>query len=278
MTSTKCSKIRILFVFNHHFFLGGGEFSFFDLIRSLDRKTFEPVVIVPSKGEIECRINELGIPVYELPFPSLKDLLFIRPLLALSRLISFLRLKRIHIIHANGSRACFYCLLAGQALGIPVLWHVRETIGDYQLYDGLLLFLSREVVAVSKGVKEKRFSRFPQWLSRKITVVYNGIDTNKFVKRQRFREEKRKELGISEKDLLFGLVANFIPLKGHDFFLHAMAKAKLCEPALELKILFIGRALDRSYRRKLGDLVIRLSMCLSSLLKGRVLVALSLKR
>jgi len=254
------SRLKIAFVFNHHFFLGGGEVSLFDLIRSLNKDRFFPFALLPAGGDIQESLKSQGIHALVSPLPTLKSALPWRPLSALGQVISTLRLSKPAIIHANGSRACLYCVLAGRILGIPVLWHVRETIMDLFLYDRFLFGLSRAVVCVSESVKTKRFGSFPEKHKRKTHVVYNGIDTSLFRMDLKAREKVRKELGIKENETLFGLVANYIPLKGHDFFLKGAAALRKSDPTLSLKVLFIGRPLDRSFYRLLRRLTAELEL------------------
>jgi glycosyltransferase involved in cell wall biosynthesis len=252
---TGSNKKRIAFVFNHHFFLGGGEFSFFDLIRSLDKSTFEPLVIVPCDGEILERLAEITIPAFALPLPPLKTILSGKPFFALFKLVNFLRGRGVDIIHANGSRVCLYSVLAGRALGIPVFWHVRETLRDFFLYDVLLLALSKVVISVSESVKRKRFDRFHVSMRQKIKIVHNGIDIDAFKPEQKTRNQARRDLDVGENEVLFGLVANYIPLKGQDFFLRTLGKVIEGNLTLPIKALLVGRPLDLPYFRMLEHLV-----------------------
>ena len=96
---------RIAFLFNHHFFLGGGEASLYDLIRTLNRDRFFPVALVPARGDILERMKSLGIPAHVSPLPSLKRVLPWHPPLALGQLVVLLRRAKPAILHANGSRA-----------------------------------------------------------------------------------------------------------------------------------------------------------------------------
>jgi hypothetical protein len=59
-------KTRIAHIFNHSYFLGGGEISFFELIRKLDKGLFKPIVIVPAAGEIERKLQCNNIEVHLL--------------------------------------------------------------------------------------------------------------------------------------------------------------------------------------------------------------------
>lgn len=239
--------MRVAFVFNHSYRLGGGEVSLLDLIRSLNKNRFFPIAFLPAGGDIRESLKSHGIHAVVSPLPPLRSILLWRPLSALGQLISTLRLSKPAIIHANGSRACLYCVLAGRILGIPVLWHVRETIKDLFLYDRFLFSLSTAVVCVSESVKIKRFGSFPEKSKTKLYVVHNGVDTSIFRRNLAIREKIRKDLRIKDNEILFGVVANYIPLKGQDFFLKGVAALKKSDPALSFKVLLIGRPLDRAF-------------------------------
>ena len=252
-------KTRVAYIFNHSYFLGGGEISFFELIRKLDSKWFEPIAIVPKEGEIERKLLRNNIDVYINKFPTIKITYNGSPLIALISLIKFLKRKKIEIVHANGSRVCLYAGIAGKILGIPIIWHVRETIQDIFWYDCLLGRLSSKIICVSKSVQKKRFTMFGKFINNKIIVVHNGVDTNIFKKDLAARSRVREELGL-DGQILFGMVGNFVPLKGQDFFLKGFAEAKRRIPNLQAKVLLVGRPLDKAYYKSLVRLSRKLNI------------------
>lgn len=172
--SKKALPKRIALIFNHPFFLGGGEISLFELIKNIDRTRFEPIVIVPRVGQVKNKFRAINIEVYVSPLPSLKSIFNGQPFVALINLLKFARKYNIEIIHANGSRACIYGGLAGRILRIPVIWHVRETIKDLVIYDGLLCFLSKAIICVSENVSKKRFDRFWKCIRKKKLLYIMG--------------------------------------------------------------------------------------------------------
>ena len=246
--------MRVAFVFNHANFLGGGEISLAELIRVVDREHIEPFVIVPSRDEIMNLFEKSGTHVLATPFPPLRANFLHGFLWALFRFTRNLRELKPDIIHANGSRVCLYSVLAGRILGIPVLWHVRETIKDLFFYDRLLFGLSSAIVCVSESVKIKRFNSFPRRWKAKIRVIYNGVDTNVFRLNATAREKTRKELGIKENEILFGTVANYVPHKGQHFFLAGMAELGRSDPSLAFKVLLIGRPLYPAFYDRLRSI------------------------
>ena len=261
----KSGKKRIAFIFNHPYCLGGGEISFLELIKTLDKNSFQPLVIVPEAGEIKDQLKLLGFKVLVCPFSRIKYPDPRRLSMQLVNLIKVLKSNNVDLLHVNGSRACFYAGWAGKILRIPVVWHVRESQPDIFLYDALLVGLSDVVVCVSKSVQSKRFSRFGQAFKKKISVVYNGVNTGKFQERNGMRTKIRAKLGVDPDDIFFGLVGNIIPRKAQDFFLRGLATAKETNPNLLAKAVIIGRFLDKKYYQNLQQLVIDLN------LQGRVM-------
>ena len=247
-------KIKVAFAFNHSFFLGGGEISFSELIRALNKSLFEPLVLVPSKGEIEALLEKEKIEVLVTPIPPLKRILT-PPFSPFPRLLAALRQVQPNLIHANGSRACFYSALAGRILGIPVIWHVRETLKDLFFYDAFLGLASKSIVCVSKSVATKRFGRFGPLLEKKVTVVYNGVDTSRLMRNEQAGDQVRTGLGIRTIDVLFGALGNIIPRKGYEFFLQGLAEAKKLDDQLSPKVLIVGRQLDKKYHAMLLRLI-----------------------
>ena len=261
------AKKKVAFIFNHSLFQGGGEISFFELVKGLDRNLFEPLVIVPGQGEIKTRTSERGMEVRVCPFPSLRSMGRGLPFGALVKLFRMLRQNRVDLIHVNGSRACFYGGIAGRLLAIPVIWHVRETIQDRKAYDRLLASFSAAIICVSRSVQIKRFAKFGPGVCKKLQVVYNGVDTQHFIKDATDRAKIRLQLEIGNRSL-FGIVGNMIPLKGQAFFLNAVAEAKKMQPDVEIKAVFIGRYLDTDYKERLYRLTADLNLRDDVIFKG----------
>ena len=252
--------IRVAFVFNHHYFLGGGERSFALLIENLDKNSFDPLVIIPGRGEIEEYFAGKGIRVAVVSFAPLKEVSKRTPFVSLMKLVGTLRKNRVDIIHANGSRVCFYSLLAAQVLRRPVIWHVRETIKDYLLYDALLALFSKAIVCASRSILEKRFGSLHHWIRGKTLVVHNGVDTKLFRQDRESREKKRKELGIGGDEILFGILGNIVSHKGQDFFVKGFAEAKKLRPSFRGKAFIMGRTLDEKFFEHLHQLILQFGL------------------
>jgi len=84
-------KKTVAFIFNHSFYLGGGEISFFEFIRSLDQNRFEPIIIVPNNGEIEKELTSLNFQVFVNPILSIKKMFSGLPIIHLLRIINIIK-------------------------------------------------------------------------------------------------------------------------------------------------------------------------------------------
>ncbi|MFH1490510.1 MAG: glycosyltransferase [Pseudomonadota bacterium] len=246
--------IRVAYLFNHSFFLGGGEISLVELIRSVDKRRIDPVALVPAEGEIAEQLRGLRVAVRSCGIPPLRGIPKGAPFVSLFRLARIIRGSGAQLLHVNGSRACLYGGLAGRMLGIPVIWHVRETIRDFFFYDGFLAQLAGTIVCVSRGVQITRFGRFGNRIKNRTVVIYNGVDTRKFKRDQAARQRFREKLCVKD-EILFGIVGSILPLKGQDFFLKGLISARQKKPGLPVKVLIIGRPVDFAYNAMIRRLV-----------------------
>jgi UDP-glucose:(heptosyl)LPS alpha-1,3-glucosyltransferase len=109
------------------------------------------------------------------------------------------------------------------------------------------------IIAISDMVKQDmmRWYRIPE---DRITVVYNGVDVERFHPRNReYREEIRGRHGIGAEELVILFVSNNFRMKGLGFLLKAMAKIKKEFPS-PFKVLVLGRDHQHPYLRLAGEM------------------------
>lgn len=115
-----------------------------------------------------------------------------------------------------------------------------------------LTFVKR-VVAVSKFV-ERRHARIPGTNPRKVVLIYNGVNLNRFVPSTK-TNEGRKQFEIPSENKVITTIAHLIPEKGVDYFLEAAKILLASEKTLTFLVVGEGRHL-----RKLLDLTNRLEV------------------
>lgn len=245
------NKFNILYIENFSDIIGGGQISLLNLLERLKTDVFTPIVVCPGEGTFVDALKKRGIETYSITMGSLKDMNVIGFFRSIEDLRKLMRDKRIDLIHANGSRACFYAGIAAREKQIPVIWHVRIADSD-GLWDRVLANLSSRIIVISDAVS-KRFD----WMrdkERKVTTIYNGIDLEKFNPSLN-GGYTRKEFGLNAQVPLVGMVGRLDRYKGYPYLLKAARKVIDAIP--ECRFLIVG---EGERRKELEDLTNKLSL------------------
>ncbi len=110
-----------------------------------------------------------------------------------------------------------------------------------------------KIVAISDMVKRDlmRWYRIP---GERITVIYNGVDVERFHPRNRqYRGEIRGRHSIGPEELVLLFVSNNFQMKGLGFLIKVLAKIKN-ERSSPFKLLILGRDCQGSYLRLAKEL------------------------
>ena len=146
MSSGAAPPKTILYV-DHTAKLGGGEIALLNLIMALDPAKYRPLVVLAEDGPLAERLRAAGIDAEILPLDPVlretrKDTLGTGSLLKVGqaktlfaysrRLANFAKAQKADLIHTNSLKSDIYGGVAGRLAGIPVLWHIRDSINaDY---------------------------------------------------------------------------------------------------------------------------------------------------
>ncbi len=200
--------MRVVYVSSHPEFIGGGEYSLFDLMTHLPDDV-EPVLLLPEQGAMSARAQREGIEWHVAPMPPIGW----RAPGALWRWRGLLRGLRPDILHANNSRAAFHAGMAGRMDGIPMLFHCRINTPDPRL-DWMLVRLACGVIANSRSTA----GRFAGWKSLRTWVVHNGLDLS-------FLEQGETSSGNPfDAGHVILMVARFSRWKRHDLALEVFER------------------------------------------------------
>jgi len=193
----------------------GGQFSLLQLASGLRSTAYRPVVAVPSEGELADSVRSLGIPVFVLgEWPHFAKTYLWTTFASISRLRGVIDEIGASIVHADAPRLAHLAALAKPS--VKRVMHLRVSTHD-GVSDTLLASHSDALIAISRGVAD-RFLRFPLAVQRKIHVVYNGIDTERFIPLSGSRrKEVRKAFGLPVQTPLVTMLAAFVPFKRHKF-------------------------------------------------------------
>lgn len=199
--------------------LGGAERVVVDLAKGLDNRVFKPkVCCLNEKGRYASLLERRGIRVFALRKRPTLDLFLI------PRLVRLIKEERIDLIHSHLFGANLWGRIAAHFAGVPIVctehgMDVWRTPFHLTL-DRLLAPITKRVVFVSQAVKKFYQSKHIS-LNGKSRVIYNGIDLNRFERKQDL-SSIRSGLGLNGAEKVIGIVGRLVPEKAHDDFIRAI--------------------------------------------------------
>ena len=233
MTLQRLEPVRVLFM-DHVPRMSGAEQSLADLVAGLAQGPVEPVVCLPSDGPLAAELRAQGILVRMVPMSqrmleTSRETLGRKPLVALTRLLSFLvagwrvfrliRDVRPAIVHTNTLKTHLLALLPCKLARVPLVWHMRDILPEGWLskamvslarFVSVVIVPSRAVAAPFKGRKSYR----------KCRLIPNGVRVEDFQDAKADRS-LREAMAVAPSDPVIGIVGRIAPWKGQEVFLRA---------------------------------------------------------
>jgi len=221
MAAPQLSKIKIAYVLPT-LDKGGAERFLVDLILNLDQEIFAPHLFLFKRGGEW--LTELS--VADIPVTIFKKRLKIDPF-NFWRLFYALKKFRPAIVHTELG-GDFYGRLIAKILKTPVIIATEQNINpDESLLNNLIKKISNrwsdKIVAISLAVQKDIISRY-RTTPDKITVIYNGINSQRFLDGSKNLSSASKQAGNSE--IVFGTLGRLSPQKGQSVLINAWTKVK----------------------------------------------------
>jgi glycosyltransferase involved in cell wall biosynthesis len=164
-------------------------------------------------------------------------------------LAGFVREHGIDVVHAHAARDYHLAALAVRLASRGRLVLTRHALFPLRRINKRLLGSVDRVIAVSRAVAES-LRRGGVFDPSKITVVHNGIDTDRFA-RPRAAEGVRHD----DSPVLVGTVGHLAPIKGQDLFLRAAALISARRQGAYFIVIGEDKSPRKGYRRLLERLV-----------------------
>jgi L-malate glycosyltransferase len=219
--------MKILF-YNHQGKISGAERVVLLILKRLNRSVFELVMVCPETDAVSAEMKKLDV-LFQ-PIDQLEARFTLRPDKLFFYFVSFIktiwqlraaiRHNQPDLIHAVSTRSGLAATVASVGMKIPVIWHLHDELPRHPLSTLIRVFAACfkriRLMPVSEATGKSFRGRFLQTFGKHLqeTVVHNGIELDNFKFDPANRAKIRKELGLSEDELVFGIVGQITPRKG----------------------------------------------------------------
>src|SRR5690606_14763835 len=223
----KSRKIRILFTIPN-FKTAGSQYVVLSLFKRINRELFDPYICVENFPEFfPAEIPEDKRLLFKWKGNAVKDVLQFR---------KFLMEHKIDVLHSWDYKSNYLEPLASRLSGVRYIYTKKNNAWSKRWF--LKSFLSSHI-AYDNPVMADRFFKSPR-LSRKITFIPHGVNTDLFT-----RSKKR----IEEKNLIIVCAGNINENKNQILLLKALLKLRQ-----EVKLDLYGKE-DAEYRKKMDSFI-----------------------
>lgn len=217
---TKNGKLRILQIINSakH---GGGTRHLYDLVSGLPKKEYEFHIAISNDGPFVKMFREAGFTVHEIDMMAGRF-----QTAAIKSIDKLIRELKPDLIHTHGTRAAFFTArIKTRPERIPFIYTVHGL--SYNKNSGLWVRVfnrqieryicnkADRIISVSP-IDGKEMVENEIAASKKLTIIQNGIDLNRFLKLKTGRKSRK----------VIGCVARLTEQKGIKYIIEALCALK----------------------------------------------------
>jgi len=253
--------------------MGGVQFSTLYLARALDPSRWRPVVVCPEAGDLTRACQNAGVETQIVRSPRLwstsmrmgqkarlpnlfawfwNGLLMVR---AVRKLEKVLRELSPEVVVTKTLASHFIGGFASRKASIPCVWHVQDLISERsfgiyrRIFNLAAVRLAGQIIVDGQAIK----NQLPDSIQARVSVIYNGVDTNLF-RPGLDGSAVRRELGIASDEIVIGNAGRITPWKGQHYLIEAFAK--LADDHPKAVLLLVGSPVfdHDGYERRLKSM------------------------
>jgi glycosyltransferase involved in cell wall biosynthesis len=271
----KTGKIKILRIISR-MNIGGPSIHVKNLTEKLNSNRFTTRLITgsvsPNEGDMGYIVkfnDQIKIFIPELQ----REISPYRDIKALIKIIKEIIRFNPHIIHSHTSKAgtiaraaAFICNVFRRNKIITVhTFHGNVLDGYFSRFKSTLILwierlmakLTDAIIAISTTQKWELSNVYKIERPNKINTIKLGFDLNPFQTAHRLKGKMRQKYGISEDEVLIGMVGRMVPIKNHKMFLDAGRTFADRQNIRKVKFFIVG---DGEKRQFLEDYTLRLGI------------------
>lgn len=226
------NKKRIMFLHSGAELYGADQI-LLSLVCHLNKRIFDPIVVLPSAGPLVEKLVSDNIRVEIISYPILRRKYFnVKGILnyifeffsSCQKLRKFIRENGIEIVH-NNTIAVLEGIYLKKKTNVKLVSHVHEMLEKPKIVAKFLygchLKYADSIVVVSKAVK-KYMESYQKKHTEKIRVIHNGIAPIRF--NSKLKEAFIQEFNLPDNAKVAAIVGRINAIKGQKHFVLALEK------------------------------------------------------
>lgn len=215
--------------------LYGGALQVHYLTSGLTKYGFKSFLAAPRGAEIYNVIHSDVVPV---PMKMAGDL----DVSLIFKLINTIRIHKIQLVHLHSRRgADLFGLIAARLTNIPVVISRRVDNVEASWFAKWKYHQCNKVITISDGIKDVLMAAGVS--ANQVTTVLSAVDTEEYKPIEQKSKLKllnsnwfRNEFTLQENDFVIGVLAQFIPRKGHSILFSAFKDLLIKVPNVQLLV------------------------------------------
>lgn len=228
---------------------GGAETVLVDLLRNINKNSFDNIVIYFHYGPNVEKLKNLGIETYQI-----KGLICKYDPIFIIRLFLLIKKIRPNLIHSLLWSANILGTIISNILKIPIACALHGKGNFFRNFlDKMILPKADSIITVSDSlVNELKVNN--NWFSfTKIKVIKNGIDIDEINSKMLQINSDKQNFKINKDTFVVGTVGRFIPCKNHEMLIDSFVK--LSNDFSNVHLILIGYGpLEDSLKSKVKQL------------------------
>ncbi|MGB1110843.1 MAG: glycosyltransferase family 4 protein [Gammaproteobacteria bacterium] len=210
---------------------GGQEIRIVAEMQAMKERGHEMMLAARAESRIIQEAAKKGFETHVIDFG-----LVINPL-TIGRLASLLKRTRADIVHTHSSKDGWIGGFAGRLAGIPVIRSRHLSSPIKRKPSNVLVYrkLPDAIIASGRHIVEHMVNDIGCDPAKMVSVPA-GADHHRFLPSQEHRQAIRAELGLTEQDLVVGMVAVLRSWKGHHLLMEALREPMQANPNIHLLI------------------------------------------
>lgn len=228
---------------------GGAERHLIELVGAMDKRIFHPVIYcMGKKGALADQVETSGVAVRAFDYAPAKEKGTYYSVKEVYSLLMKMRKSLVqdspHIVHAYLFWGNTFGAIAAKLAGIKRIITSRRSMGLFkdgkphmQWIENSLNLITDRVTVNSGEVYRDTLNR-EKFVEKKLELIYNGVDINKFIHRPQSKNIKQ-QLNIPQDHIVVTKVANLAYIKGHRELLEAVSI--ILRQQSNITFLLIGR-------------------------------------